>query len=104
MVDWNFPCSPEILQLVKGNMQLFSIDQQRSQALEAHVESCVSFKVTGNDNPSILITFATKSSNAGQVTSSFMKPLIQENLFFPPDFQDDFPVTMQIILLPVYHG
>lgn len=32
-------------QLVKGNMQLFSIDQQRSQALEAHAASFAQFKV-----------------------------------------------------------
>lgn len=32
-------------QLVKGNMQLFSVDQQRSQALEAHAASFASFKV-----------------------------------------------------------
>jgi hypothetical protein len=30
---------------VKGNMQLFSVDQQRSQALEAHAASFASFKV-----------------------------------------------------------
>jgi hypothetical protein len=32
-------------QLVKGNMQLFSVDQQRSQALEAHAASYATFKV-----------------------------------------------------------
>ncbi|KVI04842.1 Armadillo-type fold [Cynara cardunculus var. scolymus] len=102
------PGSPEKPQLVKGNMQLFSVDQQRSQALEAHAASFASFKVPGNENPSILISFATKSSNAGQVTSklhvielgaqpgkpSFTKK--QADLFFPPDFADDFPVAMQI--------
>ncbi|KAK2982510.1 hypothetical protein RJ640_026353 [Escallonia rubra] len=95
-------------QLVKGNMQLFSVDQQRSQALEAHAAAFASFKVTGNENFSILISFATKSSNAGQTTSklhvielgaqpgkpSFSKK--QADLFFPPDFADDFPVAMQI--------
>jgi clathrin heavy chain len=30
---------------VKGNMQLFSVDQQRSQALEAHAASFATFKV-----------------------------------------------------------
>lgn len=30
---------------MKGNMQLFSVDQQRSQALEAHAASFASFKV-----------------------------------------------------------
>ncbi|KAL2558245.1 Clathrin heavy chain 1 [Forsythia ovata] len=102
------PGSPEKPQLVKGNMQLFSVDQQRSQALEAHAASFASFRVPGNDNDSILISFATKTSNAGQITSklhvielgaqpgkpSFTKK--QADLFFPPDFVDDFPVAMQI--------
>ncbi|KAL0290472.1 UNVERIFIED_CONTAM: Clathrin heavy chain 1, partial [Sesamum calycinum] len=102
------PGSPERPQLVKGNMQLFSVDQQRSQALEAHAASFASFRVAGNDKDSILILFATKTSNAGQITSklhvielgaqpgkpSFTKK--QADLFFPPDFADDFPVAMQI--------
>jgi hypothetical protein len=33
-------------QLVKGNMQLFSVEQQRSQALEAHAASFASFKAS----------------------------------------------------------
>ncbi|KAL2539951.1 Clathrin heavy chain 1 [Abeliophyllum distichum] len=102
------PGSPERPQLVKGNMQLFSVDQQRSQALEAHAASFASFRVPGNDKDSILISFASKTSNAGQTTSklhvielgaqpgkpSFSKK--QADLFFPPDFADDFPVAMQI--------
>ncbi|KAK6939627.1 hypothetical protein RJ641_029158, partial [Dillenia turbinata] len=89
-------------------MQLFSVDQQRSQALEAHAASFASFKVLGNENASTLISFATKSINAGQVTSklhiielgaqpgkqAFTKK--QADLFFPPDFADDFPVAMQL--------
>lgn len=76
-------------------MQLFSVDQQRSQALEAHAASFASFRVcihsldsfacfvsvlklyefgslgqvAGNDKDSILISFASKTSNAGQVAS-----------------------------------
>ncbi|KAJ0021343.1 hypothetical protein Pint_32516 [Pistacia integerrima] len=94
--------------LVKGSMQLFSVDQQRSQALEAHAASFATIKVPGNENPSLLISFASKSFNAGQVTSklhiielgaqpgkaAFTKK--QADLFFPPDFADDFPVAIQI--------
>uniref|UniRef100_A0A0E0R335 Clathrin heavy chain linker core motif domain-containing protein n=1 Tax=Oryza rufipogon TaxID=4529 RepID=A0A0E0R335_ORYRU len=102
------PGAPERPQLVKGNMQLFSVDQQRSQALEAHAASFASFKVVGNENPSTLICFASKTTNAGQITSKLHvielgaqpgKPGFskkQADLFFPPDFQDDFPVAMQI--------
>jgi len=79
-------------------MQLFAVDQQRSQALEAHAASFASFRVRlsslrsiyidcnrvagrlnfvlycnmqvpGNDKDSILICFASKTINAGQVTS-----------------------------------
>ncbi|VAI16215.1 unnamed protein product [Triticum turgidum subsp. durum] len=102
------PGAPERPQLVKGNMQLFSVDQQRSQALEAHAASFATFKVPGNENPSTLICFASKASNAGTLTSKLHiielgaqpgKPGFskkQADLFFPPDFQDDFPVAMQI--------
>uniref|UniRef100_A0A803NBW5 Clathrin heavy chain n=1 Tax=Chenopodium quinoa TaxID=63459 RepID=A0A803NBW5_CHEQI len=102
------PGSPERPQLVKGSMQLYSLDQQRSQALEAHAASFASYKVPGNENPSTLIVFATKSMNAGQVTSKLHiielgaqpgKPGFtkkQADLFFPPDFADDFPVAMQM--------
>ncbi|KAL5997905.1 hypothetical protein ACLOJK_008839 [Asimina triloba] len=105
------PGAPERPQLVKGNIQLFSVDQQRSQALEAHAAAFASFKhthVSGNDNPSTLICFALKTLNAGHVISklhvielgartgkpSFTKK--QSDLLFPPDFADDFPVSMQI--------
>ncbi|CAM0874310.1 unnamed protein product [Alopecurus aequalis] len=102
------PGAPERPQLVKGNMQLFSVDQQRSQALEAHAASFATIKVPGNENPSTLICFASKATNAGQITSKLHvielgaqpgKPGFskkQADLFFPPDFQDDFPVAMQI--------
>ena len=33
---------------MKGNMQLFSVDQQRSQALEAHAASFATIKVLFN--------------------------------------------------------
>nr|CAD1822052.1 unnamed protein product [Ananas comosus var. bracteatus] len=102
------PGAPERPQLVKGSMQLFSVDQQRSQALEAHAASFATFKVAGNEKPSVLICFASKTSNAGQITSKLHvielgaqpgKPGFtkkQADLFFPPDFADDFPVAMQI--------
>ncbi|CDY35984.1 BnaA05g29660D [Brassica napus] len=100
------PGPPERPQLVKGNMQLFSVDQQQTQSLDAHAASFAQFKVPGNENT--LISFATKSFNAGQITSnvhvielgalpgkaSFAKK--KADLSFLPDFADDFPVAMQI--------
>ncbi|KAM3248557.1 clathrin heavy chain 1 isoform X3 [Capsicum annuum] len=38
------PVSAERPQLVKGNMQLYSVDQQHSQALEAHAAAFASFR------------------------------------------------------------
>ncbi|CAL9160333.1 unnamed protein product [Musa hybrid cultivar] len=103
------PGAPERPQLVKGHMQLFSVEQQRSQALEAHAASFASFKAAGKENPSTLVCFASKTTNAGQITSKLhvielgaqpgCKPGFtkkQADLFFPPDFADDFPVAMQI--------
>ncbi|KAL5997908.1 Clathrin heavy chain 2, partial [Asimina triloba] len=101
------PGSSERLQLVKGNMQVFSVDQQRGQALEAHAAAFALFKVAGNDKPSTLISFASKTLNDGQVISKLYvfelgaqpgKPRFakEAELFFPPDFADDFPVSMQI--------
>eukprot|EP00850_Spirogloea_muscicola_P015188 SM000114S24151 [mRNA] locus=s114:187416:198058:- [translate_table: standard] len=108
----NYRCDPTEKwlrpQLVKGNMQLYSVDQQRSQALEAHAAAFATFKVPGNDYQSCVIAFATKTISAGQLTSKLHvielgaqpgKPGFskkQADLFFPPDFADDFPVAMQI--------
>ena len=95
-------------QLVKGNMQLYSIAQGRSQALEAHAAAMASYTMPGNSTPSQLISFASKSTTSGQLVSKlhiielgaqpgqtpFAKK--QADLFFPPEFADDFPVSMQI--------
>ncbi|KAI7992761.1 Clathrin heavy chain 1 [Camellia lanceoleosa] len=79
------PGSPERPQLVKG-VSDFSL----------------------NEKPSVLICFASKTSNVGQITSKLHaielgaqpgKPVFskkQADLFFPPDFVDDFPVAMQV--------
>ncbi|KAK4760011.1 hypothetical protein SAY87_023142 [Trapa incisa] len=106
-------------QLVKGNMQLFSMEQQWSQALEAHAASFAPFKIPQNENLQQSSPLQQKQSmldklcrscislnwGLSQVTltgilvsknrkPSFMKKRV--DLFFPPDFADDFPVSMQI--------
>ncbi|GBG80598.1 hypothetical protein CBR_g31057 [Chara braunii] len=102
------PGSPERPQLVKGNLQLYSVDQQRSQPLQAHAAVFAPFKSPASEVPSVLIAFATKTIDGGQLTSklhvielgaqpgkgTFQKK--QADLFFPPDFADDFPVAMQV--------
>ena len=103
------PGSPDRPQLVKGYMQLYSAAQTRSQALEAHAAAFASIKIGANTEPSTLISFAQKSMVNGQLVSKlhvielgtptagktpFTKK--QAELFFPPEFADDFPVSMQI--------
>ncbi|EIE26635.1 clathrin heavy chain [Coccomyxa subellipsoidea C-169] len=101
------PGAPERPQLVKGFMQLFSVDQKRSQALEAHAAAFSTLKAPGSQTPSTVISFAQKTFANGVLTSKLhvielgaapgTAPLKkQAELFFPPEFADDFPVAMQI--------
>ena len=97
--------------LVKGNMQLYSMAQQRSQALEAHGASFGTFHVPGNAKASQIVAFTQKMVNPGDAsvqskmhvielgmqpgnTNAFQK--CQTEMFFPPEYTDDFPVSMQI--------
>eukprot|EP01025_Chloroclados_australasicus_P037130 TRINITY_DN3781_c1_g3_i1.p1 TRINITY_DN3781_c1_g3~~TRINITY_DN3781_c1_g3_i1.p1 ORF type:complete len:1706 (-),score=246.11 TRINITY_DN3781_c1_g3_i1:418-5535(-) len=93
--------------LIKGFMQLYSVDQQRSQALEAHAAAFSRIQVAGRDQQSIVIAFAQKTLKDGQITSKLHvievgapagQPAIKKNadLFFPQEFADDFPVALQI--------
>lgn len=65
------------------------------------------FQLPGASSPSTLIAFAMKTLTGGQLTSKlhvievgaqngpqFSKK--QADLFFPPGFEDDFPVSMQV--------
>jgi len=102
------PGPEERRNLVKGNLQLYSVEQQRSQALEAHAASFAKIQLPGATGPTTLIAFAMKTLTGGQLTSklhvieiganpggpSFSKK--QADLFFPPNFEDDFPVSMQV--------
>ena len=103
------PGNPARPALVKGNMQLYSVAQSRSQALEAHAAAFATHLVAGNTAKSHVVAFAQRmvqpdgsissklhvielGAQAGQ--SPFQKR--QAELFFPPDFVDDFPVSMHI--------
>ncbi|KAK4579547.1 hypothetical protein RGQ29_029281 [Quercus rubra] len=119
------PGAPERPQLVKGNMQLFSIDQQRSQALEAHAASFAQFKTLnagqitsklhiielgaqqfmniGSRTLRILMWFGIKWEPSRQAECrkpSFTKK--QADLFFPPDFADDFQLQCRISPDPIF--
>ena len=102
--------SLEKQQLIKGNMQLFSIEQHHSQALETQAASFATCKVLWNDQSCALIGSATISFNARRIVSKLHVIELgsnsgepgftekQADLFFPPDFTDGFPAAMQISL------
>lgn len=50
-------------------MQFYSVDQKRSQALEAHAAAFSTAKVPGRAAPSTVISFAQKTFNNGTLTS-----------------------------------
>eukprot|EP00211_Chloroparvula_japonica_P000498 CAMPEP_0119134882 /NCGR_PEP_ID=MMETSP1310-20130426/18147_1 /TAXON_ID=464262 /ORGANISM="Genus nov. species nov., Strain RCC2339" /LENGTH=1640 /DNA_ID=CAMNT_0007125725 /DNA_START=25 /DNA_END=4944 /DNA_ORIENTATION=+ len=94
-------------QLVKGSMQLYSVEQSRSQSLDAHAAAFGTVTLPGNSQETQLICFAQKTAASGQHgklhvielgtkpgQTAFQKK--QAELFFPPEFADDFPVSMQI--------
>ena len=103
------PGAPERPALVKGFMQLYSVEQSRSQALEAHAAAFSTIQPAGRAEPVPVIAFAQKTlapGGAGTVVSKLHvielgapgAASLKKNaeLFFPPEFADDFPVSMQI--------
>lgn len=98
------PGAPERPQLVKGFMQLYSVEQARSQALEAHAAAFTTLQLGGKAAP--VISFAQKTLAGGAVVSKLHVIELGQpgqtslkksaELFFPPEFADDFPVSMQI--------
>lgn len=100
------PGAPERPQLVKGFMQLFSMEQNRSQALEAHAAAFGTVRLPGKPETVPVIAFAQKTLVNGAITSKLLvielglpgQTTLKKNteLFFPQEFADDFPVSMQI--------
>ncbi|KAF5839265.1 clathrin heavy chain 2 [Dunaliella salina] len=78
-------------QLAKGFMQLHSFEQMKSQPLEAHAAAFASVKV-------YFLTYSIfvegGSGDLCQITGVAVKR--QAELFFPAEFADDFPVSLQI--------
>jgi clathrin heavy chain len=108
------PGTPDRPALVKGFMQLFSVAQARSQALEAHAAAFATVTPPGASSPIPVIAFAQKTAGPGGAVTSKLHivqlgtpppppgggaappPLKKAaELFFPPEFADDFPVAMQ---------
>lgn len=55
--------------LARGVMQLYSVEQAKSQPLEAHAAAFSTVKFSGRDLPSNVISFAQKTLKDGQVLS-----------------------------------
>ncbi|CAG9465968.1 unnamed protein product [Pedinophyceae sp. YPF-701] len=99
------PGSAERPQLVRGQMQLWSIEQSREQNLEAHAATFAQCKLPGRDRATQCIAIAQKTASSGSLQSKlhvielgappgqtgFKK---QAELFFPPEFENDFPVAL----------
>lgn len=92
--------------LIRGNMQLYSVAQTRSQALEAHAASFASVDVPGRTEKAQVIAFCSKSANPGEQPKLNILELgapagqpgfakRQSDLFFPAEYADDFPVALQ---------
>jgi clathrin heavy chain len=101
------PGAPERPQLVKGFMQLYSVEQNRSQSLEAHAAAFGTVQLPGKPAPSSVIAFAQKTVAPGGAITSKLHVIElgipgqtslkkSAELFFPQDFADDFPVSMQM--------
>jgi clathrin heavy chain len=106
------PGTAERPALARGAMQLFSVEQQKSQPLEAHAAAFASVRFSGRpaESPaSTVIAFAQKTAREGGAVASKLHvielgaapgggaPLKrQAELFFPAEFADDFPVSLQV--------
>ena len=94
-------CRPN---LIKGFMQLYSVEQNRSQALEAHSACFTSLTLGGKTTNAIV--FTTKTFANGVMNSKIHCIALggshkkNAELFFPSEFADDFPVSLQIRCVP----
>ena len=90
-------CRPN---LIKGFMQLYSVEQSRSQALEAHSAAFSVLPINGKDTN--VIVFTTKTFANGVMNSKVHCIALggahkkQAELFFPAEFVDDFPVSLNV--------
>jgi clathrin heavy chain len=83
-------------------MQLYSVEQNRSQALEAH-SGCFTTLTLGG-KPTNAVVFTTKTFANGVMNSKIhcialgggVSHKKNAELFFPSEFADDFPVSLQI--------
>lgn len=85
-------------------MQLYSVDKGVSQSIEGHACTFAQFQMEGNPAPSNIFVFAVRNAQ-GQGKLHFIEPQAapgnqpypkkQAEMFFPPEFAQDFPVAME---------
>lgn len=83
-------------------MQLYSVEQKRSQALEAHSAAFTTLNHAGKQTQAIV--FTTKTYANGVMNSKIHCIALgggaahkkNAELFFPTEFTDDFPVSLHI--------
>lgn len=94
---------------VVGAMQLYSIERKVSQPIEGHAAAFAQFQIEGNTSQSTLFCFSVRPSNpapngAGKLhiievgqpsTGNQAFPKKQVDIMFPPEAENDFPVSMQ---------
>eukprot|EP00959_Pyramimonas_sp_CCMP1952_P181048 3785947-Pyramimonas_sp.AAC.1 len=93
------PGAPERPQLVKGNVQLYSVDKNVSQDVKAHAAAFAQVQLAGAAQASTVIAFASKTLNGDQLVSKLHVIELgvadgvkkQAELFFPAGLEDDFP-------------
>jgi clathrin heavy chain len=89
---------------VTGRMQLYSVERNISQPIEAHSACFTQFKLEGNKEPSTLFCFAMRNPQGGKLhiievgqpaagNQAFTKKAV--DIFFSPEAPNDFPVAMQ---------
>jgi hypothetical protein len=81
-------------------MQLYSVEQKRSQPLEAHSAAFSTLTIGGKETN--VIVFTTKTFANGAMNSKVHCIALggthkkQAELFFPAEFADDFPVSLHV--------
>ena len=97
------PGGPETGNLVRGNMQLFSVAQNKSQAIDGHAADISTIKVGAGTTT--VFTFASKKASPdGRRVSTFHSIELggstfgkkQGELAFPAESADDFAVALHV--------
>lgn len=97
------PGSPETGNLIRGNMQLYSVAQSKSQAIDGHAADITTIKVGAGTTT--VFSFASKKAAADGRVSSMIHSIElggstfgkkQGELAFPAESADDIPIALHV--------